>query len=177
MTASTDVVTIADVRDALAGRRLLQLDAIDDRLVGVSIDRARPVLHDLGPTAGLVALFHAAGRALSRLARSDLGIHSHEAAVQRLADVAAEIDATLSRCWPGDDDVVLVPPPQLYAAPWSLLPMLAARAFTVAASATVWQRAGADDFAQDAAERSSWRAPTSPRRGPRFARSPGCTTT
>jgi tetratricopeptide (TPR) repeat protein len=138
---STDVVTVADVRDALAGRRLVQLDAIDNRLVGVSIDGARPALHDLGPTAGLAALYDAAGHALSRLARADLGRRSHEAAVERLGDLAGQIDATLSRCWPGDEEVVLAPPPELYAAPWSLLPTLAGRPFTVAASATVWQRA------------------------------------
>jgi tetratricopeptide (TPR) repeat protein len=138
---STNVVTVADVRDTLAGRRLVQFDAIDNRLVGVSIDGARPVLHDLGPTAGLAALYDAAGRALSRLARSDLGFRSREAAIQRLTDVVGQIDATLSRCWPGDEELVLAPPAELYAAPWSLLPSLAGRPFTVAASATVWQRA------------------------------------
>jgi hypothetical protein len=138
---SSDVATVAEVREALAGRRLVQLDAVDDRLVGVSIDGGRPVLHDLGPTAGLAALYDAASRALSRLARSDLGPRSRQAAVQRLGDAAEEIDATLSRCWPGDDELVLTPPPELYAAPWSLLPSLTGRPFTVAASATVWRRA------------------------------------
>jgi hypothetical protein len=136
-----DVVTLADVRHALAGRRLVQLDVIGDRLIAIVIEGTRPALHDLGPTAGLTALYDAATRALSRLARGDVGPRSQEAAVQRLADTAGQVDATLARCWPGAGELVLTPPPQLYAAPWALLPSLTARPFTVAASATVWARA------------------------------------
>lgn len=135
---ASDVVGVADVRQALGGRRLVQLDLIGDRLIGIAIDGSRPTLHDLGPTAGLVAVYDAATRALSRLARSDLGRRSHEAAVQRLTDAAEQVDATLARCWPGDGELVVAPPPELYAVPWAVLPSLAARPFTVAASATVW---------------------------------------
>ena len=138
---SGGVVDIGDVRAVLAGRRLVQLDAIDDRLVAVCVDGARPVLRDLGPTAGFAARYDAAGRALSRLARADLGPRSHAAAVTRLREVAAELDELLAPCWPGDEDVVVAPPADLHAAPWALLPSLAGRPFVVAASASIWARA------------------------------------
>jgi CHAT domain-containing protein len=82
-------------------------------------------------------------RALSRLARGDLSARSHEAAVRRVHEVAAELDTVLSVCWPGDADVVLTPPAALHAVPWALLPSLLERPFTVAASASIWTRADA----------------------------------
>ena len=50
----------------------------------------------------------------------------------------------------GDGDVIVVPPGQLQAVPWGLLPRLRSRALSVAPSAASWlraRRAGADTFA------------------------------
>jgi CHAT domain-containing protein len=95
-------------------------------------------LRDIGATAGLSARYDAASLALSRLARTDVSARTHDAALARLRQLAAELDEALAVCWPGDDPLVLVPPPELHAAPWSLLPSLTNRPFTVASSATIW---------------------------------------
>ena len=165
---STDVVTSPRFATSLAGRRLVQLDAIDDRLVGVCVDGARPVLHDLGPTAGFAARYDAAGRALSRLARSDLGRRSHDAAVTDLATSRAD---STPRCWRRAGRATrtwsLAPPADLHAAPWSLLAEPGRTTVHVAASAIDLVTGGDGRRARTRGGRSSSPAPTSPgsRRG------------
>jgi hypothetical protein len=137
----SDVIALGALRRALMGCRLVELDVIQGRLIAVIIDRRRTQRLDLGPSRRIVALFDAAGLALSRLARGNLGETSVRAAISRLEAIGHDLDTVFAECWRGQDEVVIVPPTELHAAAWALLPTLAAIPFTIAASATIWARA------------------------------------
>ena len=62
--ANSDVITLAELRSALAGRRLVELDVIHGRLIAVIVDGSRTRRLDIGPSASISALFDAAGLAL-----------------------------------------------------------------------------------------------------------------
>ena len=80
---------------------------------------------------------------LNRLARTDLAEPPAQA-LAALADGGRRLDTLLlgaARDELGDAPVVIVPPGQLNAVPWTLLPALRDRAVSVAPSARTWLRA------------------------------------
>jgi hypothetical protein len=69
-----------------------------------------------------------------------------------LATMGARLDQTLlgpAGDLPGDESLVIVPPGQLHAVPWGLLPRLRARAVSVAPSAASWLRGQRPDQGGD----------------------------
>ena len=136
-----DVVTLNELRSALGTSRLVQLDVVRDEVVAVCVDRRRTSVRHIGSSSAIAAMFAAAALAISRLARGTTGARSEIAAVQRLDQIGRELDRSFAQCWtPGVDSVVLVPPADLHAAAWAVLPSLSRIRFTVAASATLWAR-------------------------------------
>ncbi len=135
---NSDVITLGELRCALMGRRLVELDVIHGRLIALIVDRRRTQRLDIGPSTSIIALFDAAGLALSRLARANLSAPSIRAALVRLDDIGRDLDTAFAACWSAADEVVIVPPTQLHAAAWAVLPTLAEIPFTIAASATIW---------------------------------------
>jgi tetratricopeptide (TPR) repeat protein len=135
------IVTIGQLRGELDDCRVVLLDVIRGTMIAVCIDRRHATVQDLGPISTIAALFGAAGLALSRLARGDTGERSVRGAVERLGAIGRELDEVFAVCWPGDASVVVVPPADLHAAAWAVLPSLSQLRFTVAASATIWSRA------------------------------------
>ncbi len=146
--ANSDVITLAELRSALAGRRLVELDVIHGRLIAVIVDGSRTRRLDIGPSASISALFDAAGLALSRLARANLSAPSISAALSRLDAIGHELDEAFAPCWHNAAEVVIAPPTELHAAAWAVLPSLAALPFTIAASATIWSRASSRPLPQ-----------------------------
>ena len=140
-----DVITIGQLRGDLDDSRVVLIDVIRGQMIAVCIDRRSATVRHLGPSSAIAALFGAAGLALSRLARGDTGERSVRAAVERLGAIGSELDEVFAVCWPGDASVVVVPPAELHAAAWAVLPSLSRLRFTVAASATIWARASRRD--------------------------------
>jgi tetratricopeptide (TPR) repeat protein len=130
-----------DVDELLAGlgdTRLVELVEIDDVLHAVVAGDGRVRRHTVGSLATAEreverARFRLRGLAHARPSPGPpLDVIGSRLAEALLGDAAADL---------GDGPVVVVPPGRLQALPWTLLPMLARRAVSVAPSATTWLRA------------------------------------
>lgn len=131
--ARAGTAPVGELRRALAGASLVELAAIDTRLIAVTVDR-RPVrIADLGPARRV----HDVVRALSTALRAAVTSPA-DAPRELLRRCLHELDAALVGPLRGDGPVVLVVPPALHVVPWHRLPCLAGRGVTVAPSATWW---------------------------------------
>jgi hypothetical protein len=161
-----DVVADADppplelgtLRTALDGRRLVELAAVDDRLVAVVVDaRGGRVLH-LAPYADVRAVCATIASALrATMAPSRSGATA--GARDLLYRSASALDEALRPALLGEGPTVLVVPPALNAVPWRLLAALGDRPVVVAPSATWWC---------EAAQAASQPGPTVTVAGPRL---------
>ncbi|BCB76985.1 hypothetical protein GCM10022251_44660 [Phytohabitans flavus] len=138
--AGTD---LAALLDGLGGYRLAELTAVDGVLYATTVVGRRVRMHAIGSVADAEREVDLARFMLRRLAhgrapRGTLGrLDLAGTALQRalLGPAAADLA--------GADPVVVVPPAQLHAVPWALLPALRGTPLAVAPSAATWLRAGA----------------------------------
>jgi tetratricopeptide (TPR) repeat protein len=158
LAAGRSVATLAEIREALGDRALVELIAHQGGLFAVVVTARRSSLVSLGPSSDIgrerVALLFALGR----LARRRGGLASLSAAKDSLDHAARTIDelilAPLARDIEGRE-LVLVPNGELHALAWSLLPSLARRPVSVVPSASLWVARAAGDRA-DASARSAF---------------------
>lgn len=124
---------------ALGGRALLELVAIDDDLLGVTVIDGRFQLHPLASLGEvqteLEYMRFALGRAAIDSRRSRVG------PVLASLDRLDQLVMTPLRNRIGDRELVIVPVASLHTLPWGSLPSLQDRAVSVAPSATTWLRA------------------------------------
>ena len=123
-------------REVLAQARrvsVLTIGEHEGRLVGVKLHRGRATRLDLGDAA--LARRHI-GQIRSKLLRRMAGATSTlpEGTLQQLSDQLLGPVGTL------DEQVLVLPPPSLFGAPWRALPGLAEHLVAVSPSATLWSR-------------------------------------
>jgi hypothetical protein len=120
--------------EALGDRALLELAVHRGRLIGVLLSRGRARRLDLGASEpGIRELAHLRFE-MRRAARRNRTIEPRSVEMldrMLLGEVSFD-----------DDEVILVPPPQLMAAPWTVLPGLRDKVVTISPSAEMWWRAG-----------------------------------
>lgn len=126
-------VPVSDLIDAVGDRCLLEMGIFDGRLIAVEVSRGRARFVDIGNSSEIGAELSQARFALRRVAR-------------RGRDVGHEALQSLDRLILGDwrigdpEEVIVVPPPSLMAAPWTTLPRFGGRAVTISPSAEIWWR-------------------------------------
>ena len=121
------------VIEELGETTLLEYGRIGGDLVVVVVRRGRASYRELGPIGPIGDIFRRLRFDLKRAAR--LG---RELDLTRLG----ELDGLLFRgIEPGSGDVIISPPAELMALPWSVLPTLEDRPVVIAPSAEMWWRA------------------------------------
>jgi tetratricopeptide (TPR) repeat protein len=136
--------TVAELSAALGDAALLEIAEIDGRLYGVVVADRRSHLVELGVHSAVVNELESARSTLRRLAYRR-GSPASLAAAQLGADDAGRcLDELLldpARQWLRDRPLVVVPPANLHALPWGVVPSCRNRPVTVAPSAAIWLRA------------------------------------
>ncbi|MEO6711890.1 MAG: CHAT domain-containing protein [Mycobacteriales bacterium] len=137
------IATPHDLTTALRDAALVELAAVDDHIVGVTLVDGRLQLHPLGDVPTVLSELDSIRFSLRRLAfahGSAASVAGARAAATHSARLLDELLlAPLSRAI-GDRRLVVVPPGGLHTLPWSLLPSCANRDVTIAPSATTWLR-------------------------------------
>ncbi len=134
-------VTAGDVLDRVGDGALVMFGHVGDRIHALVAARGRVRHHAVG----------AAAEVTGQLLRLRVAIRRHAGAARAPArppvgngGTAADRRALDALLWEGvrlpDGPLVVVPPAQLFAVPWSLLPSLRGRPLTIAPSAATWLR-------------------------------------
>ncbi len=146
-TADDLPASTAEIREALADRHtaLANMAITGDMLVSVvGQPGGRFRLVTVEGAAAILDLARQASADLEALARvsSSMQGSSLRAGIARsLADTLDALNRTLSPALPaGKDPLLLVPPAQLAALPWGMLPAIRGRSLTVSLAATHWLR-------------------------------------
>ncbi|MDQ7909300.1 CHAT domain-containing protein [Phytohabitans sp. ZYX-F-186] len=138
--AGTD---LAALLDGLGRHRLAELTAVDGVLYATTVVGRRVRMHAVGPVAEAEREVELARFMLRRLAHG----RAPRGALDRLDRAGVALQRALlgpaAADLAGDGPVVVVPPAQLHAVPWALLPALRGTPVGVAPSAATWLRAGA----------------------------------
>ncbi|MEX1037962.1 MAG: CHAT domain-containing protein [Acidimicrobiia bacterium] len=124
---------------ALEDRVLLELGAVDGRLVAVRAANGRFTKHEIGDAATIekeLGRLRFDMRRATRMRRDPMAVRAAVDGFGKMVLGGLRIDG---------DQVVLVPSGPLMAAPWAALPSLAGRTLTVAPSAEIWWRANRRD--------------------------------
>jgi len=119
--------------ESLGERSLVEIGTHDGGLFAVVVRRGRARLIDLGPFEEALAELSHIRFSMRRAAR--MGRDIDHAAIHRFDRSLLHGVRTL------DDEVVLIPPPELMAAPWAVMPTFHGRAVSVSPSAEMWWRA------------------------------------
>ncbi|MBT8207559.1 MAG: CHAT domain-containing protein, partial [Acidimicrobiia bacterium] len=125
-----------EVRGQLGNATLIEMALVDGRLWAVVLDGSAS-LHRLGSLSDIefelsslrATLRRVAGRGLDDVAANTI---AHISGQLNLMLLPSNLDAT---------EVVVVPPAQLHAVPWSMLPQLSSSSVSVAPSAEQWLNA------------------------------------
>ena len=139
-------VSTADIRAALTERRtaLTSMAITDDQLVAVVSRGGRYELVTLAGAREVLELARQASAdldALARVASSVQGAALRAGITGSLTGTLETLDRVLLPALPiGHGPLLLVPPVQLAALPWAMLPSLRGRSLTVSLSATHWVR-------------------------------------
>jgi len=142
-TGPFDVTALLDRLGHQGSARLLELVVADGDLHVLVCGDGRVRLLAAGPAAEAAREVDFARFGLNRIARGHLAEPPGQA-LAALAVAGQRLEALLlgaARDQLGDGPLVIVPPGRLNAVPWGLLPSLAGRSVTVAASARAWCRA------------------------------------
>jgi predicted negative regulator of RcsB-dependent stress response len=137
--ASDSDFSIGLLLDSLGDRTLVELGAVDGRLLAVEVRSRRFTVHEIGDAATIE-------RELSRL-RSTL---RRAARMRRDSDLIRDSVGRFDQTVLGSlavegDEVVLVPSGPLMAAPWAVLPSFTGAVVSVSPSAEMWWRANSRD--------------------------------
>ncbi len=127
--------SIGPMLDSLGDRTLIELGAVDGRLIAVRVRKRRFTLHEIGSAITIE-------RELARL-RSTL---RRTARMRRDSDLIRDSVERFDQMVLGSmgldvDEVVLVPSGPLMAVPWAVLPSFIGAIVTVAPSTEMWWRA------------------------------------
>ncbi len=134
---SSTSTSLQDLAGRLGQRTLVEFASLDDRLWAVVVRNGRFSLAELGSEPSVLTELESLRFTMRRLARGR-GNASTELARQ----VAARIDGMLfGNLRTGSGPLVIVPTPALHSMPWAALATCQGRAFTVAPSAELWERA------------------------------------
>jgi hypothetical protein len=135
--------SIADLREALGERALLELAVAGGTVHAVVVDGRRAVLQPVCTVDDAAREVAHLRFALTRVASSDSRENGDGAAeaLRRSAERVAELvlGPVLGRL--GDASLVVVPTGPLHGLPWAVLPPLRGRPVVVAPSAAVWRAA------------------------------------
>jgi tetratricopeptide (TPR) repeat protein len=143
--AAAHVLDVAALLDQLGARRLVEIVDVDGVLRVLVCGTGQVRQFTAGHTGDAVRAAEFARFALRRLARDRPG-DDQQSALDILKSAGPQLqDALLGPAagYLGDGPVVVVPPGQLHAIPWALLPALGGRVLSVAPSARAWMRAHA----------------------------------
>jgi tetratricopeptide (TPR) repeat protein len=124
--------SIAELIESLGDRTLVEFGEHEGRLFAVRVKRARARLIELGAAEETVRGLGHLRFAMRRGARRGRPVDLE--ALHRLDQMLFD-DQDLG------DDVVVVPPPSLIAAPWAALPSLRGRSVQISPSAEMWWQA------------------------------------
>jgi len=94
--------------------------------------------HSLGGMRGLNEAAGSLAFGMRRLARATTAERSRQLARENLETVATAVDDQLRAVLGGDEPLVIVPPASLLGFPWSIVPALRGRAYSVSPSVTAW---------------------------------------
>lgn len=134
-TTSNSDFSIGLLLDSLGDRTLVELGAVEGRLIAVMARDRRFTVHEVGDISVIereLARLRSTLRRTARLRRNP----------SLIRDSVGRFDQmVLGRLGVEGDDVVLVPSGPLMAAPWAVLPSFTGAIVTVAPSAEMWWRA------------------------------------
>ena len=145
-TADDIAASTGDIRLALSERHtaMTSMAVTGDQLVAVVSRGGRYELVTLPGAREILELARQASAdldALARVASSVQGSGLRAGITGSLTGTLETLDRALSPAFPpGRDPLLLVPPVQLAALPWAMLPSLRGRSLTVSLSATHWVR-------------------------------------
>ena len=148
---------------AWAAASLVELIALEGRVLAVTLVGGRARLHDLAATEEVAleqGYLRASLRRLPRDARRGGGEPARRRALPRHGG-AARCAAARARCELPDGPVVIVPTGALHGLSWGALPSLAGRPVTVSPSAELWHRRGRRVVPAPVDGWRWWPAPTS----------------
>jgi tetratricopeptide (TPR) repeat protein len=133
-----------DVLEALGDRVLVEMSRVGDALLSVTLRNGRVARRQLGLPAEALRELDALRFAVRRIMTGAASEASIEAARSVIGAAAARLDDMLMAPLRLDaEQVVIVPPADLHALPWRLLPSLGGVAVVVVPSAALWMaRAG-----------------------------------
>ena len=123
---------VVGVSRALGDRTLVEFAVIEESLWAVTAWRGRFKLNRLCKSEEALRELRSLRFGLRRLARG-MGSADQVRAVARRLD-----DLVVANLPVGDGPVVIIPTIEMYATPWSILPSLVGRSFTVSPSAETW---------------------------------------
>ena len=142
-TAVSARLDLAGLRDGLADASLVELLALEGRLLAVTLVGGRARLHDLAATDDVAIEQGYLRTALRRLLAASPGSGSAASAARAVAATGAQLDRILlAPLRLADGPVVVVPTGALHGLSWGALPTLAGRPVTVTPSAELWHRRG-----------------------------------
>ncbi|MFL6117921.1 MAG: CHAT domain-containing protein [Catenulispora sp.] len=137
--------TVAQIRDALDGRALLEFIDADGDLHSVILTERRRELYHIGKTASVTRLVVTLRYWMRRLLGRQGSPEALDRVVQEISATAKELDNTLlgsASGWLADRPLLLAPTARLHALPWHVLPTCAGRPVSVVPSASWWTHAG-----------------------------------
>ncbi len=135
----TNQMQVGDLLETLGGRMLIELALGADRLIAVVVDNRRFRLVELAAGADVEAALRRLRfdlRRVARLGRDPTGVRSAVADFSNLVFSALSVSS---------EELVLIPPGPLMAAPWAVMPHLASSTVTIAPSAEIWWRSETSD--------------------------------
>src|SRR5262249_47252227 len=137
------VVSVPQLLDQLGAAQLVEIVDVDGTLIVLVCGKGRGRQVTAGRPADATLAAAWGCNALRRLARSRPGNDLAPALAILRANGPKLQDTLLGAAVRhlGDQPVIIVPPGNLHAIPWALLPALSERVVSVAPSATAWLRA------------------------------------
>ena len=134
-TASDSDFSTGLLLDSLGDQTLVELGAMDGKLIAVRLRKRRFTVHEFGDATIIereLARLRSTLRRTARMRRDSSLIRDSVERFDQMVLGGMELD---------DDRVVLIPPGPLLAAPWAVLPSFGQATVTVAPSAEMWWRA------------------------------------
>jgi hypothetical protein len=134
-TTSDSDFSVGLLLDSLGERTLIELGAVDGRLLAVMVRNRRFTIHEIGDVSTVereLARLRSSLRRTARMRRDSSLVSDSVGQFDQMVLGNLRIEA---------EHVVLIPPGPLMAAPWAVLPSLTGAIVTVAPSAEMWWRA------------------------------------
>lgn len=134
-TTSDSDFSVGLLLDSLGDRTLVELGAVDGRLIAVRMRKRRFSVHEIGDASVIERELSRLRSTLRRVARMRRDSELIRDSVERFGQMVLGSMGLVG------EQVVLVPSGPLMAAPWAVLPTLTGAIVTVAPSAEMWWRA------------------------------------